>query len=150
MESSYLVVFSVVGGALLLLSVLIALIGWSRVSALHARQEELLSLLNTQVIPKQLEKAVVVAEGSRDRVDTALLELAKFREGVKSEMQRFYSIMRRNEKAAAVVELPGSAPEENIPDEISASALPGSQVDQDTKEQISKADLRKQARDAGL
>lgn len=148
MDSSYLVVFSVVGGALLLLTVLIAVIGFSRISAIHARQQELLSLLNTQAVPKQLEKAVVVAEGSRDRVDTALMELGKFREGVHSEMQRFYSIMRRNEKAAATVEQPNSLPGgDGIPDEISASSLKPSEEEET---QITKAELRKQARAAGL
>jgi len=149
MDSSYLVVFSVVGSVLLLFSVLIAVVGFSRLSALHARQKELLSILNTQAMPKQLEKAVVVAEGSRDRVDTALMELGKFREGVHSEMQRFYAIMRRNEKAAAVVELPRGAPngDSEMPDEIPVSSLKDAEQEEP---QITKAELRKQARAAGL
>lgn len=149
MESSYLVIFSVVGGALLLLSVLVAVIGWNRVSALHQRQEELLAMLTTQALPKQLEKAMVTAEGSRDRVDTALLELGKFREGVHGEMQRFYAIMRRNEKAVSTVAPPGSSPADggDPPDEISVSALKGSDTE---PEMVSKAELRKQARAAGL
>jgi len=149
MESSYLVVFSVVAGALLLLSVLTTLIYWARLSAVVERQDELARVLHDKAPQKQIEKAVVVSEGTRDRLDTALLELEKYRQGIHGEMQRFYGIMRRNEKSAAIVSAQDgggeSAPE--LPDEISAEDLKPSAEEEAP---ISKAQLRKQARDAGL
>ncbi len=148
MESSYLVVFSVVAGALLVLTILTTLIGYSRLSAMKERQDDLSVQLTTQALPKQLEKAVITSESSRDRVDNALLELQKYREEVHREMQRFYGIMRRNEKTALVgrVEAPDDGASE-IPDEIAASSL---KKESEEEEPISKAELRRQAREAGL
>jgi len=148
MESSYLVVFSVVAGVLLLFVVLVAVYLGNRVVALHQRQEELLTMLTTQALPKQLEKAMVTAEGSRDRIDSALLELGKFREGVHSEMQRFYAIMRRNEKAVGSRHDPPPDADSGLPDEISVSDLKGNSDKEPAL--VSKADLRRQAREAGL
>ncbi len=152
MESSYLVVFSCVGGALLLVSVLSTLILWARISALDDGETELVKLINEKAAPKQIEQALATADSARSRIDTALLELGKFRDQVHSEMQRFYAIMRRNEKAAGFVEgqqALGSTkpPEAETPDEISASDLKPAP---ETEGRESKVELRRRARQAGL
>ncbi len=64
-------------------------------------------------------------------------------------MQRFYAIMRRNEKAAGFVQGQQSAPgppESEFPD-----VIPGSAVKKPDDEEVeSKASLRERARAAGL
>lgn len=149
MESSYLVVFSVVASCLLLLSVLITLILLARIHSVDDRQDLLEVNMAERAVPKQLEKALATAESSRDRIDNAVLELGKFKDGVHGEMQRFYAIMRRNEKAAGFVQgqQAGQPDVQEHPDEIPAASL-GPTADE--TEPISKADLRKQARAAGL
>jgi len=149
MENSYLIVFSSVSGVLAL-AILISVV------YLVNRQNQLreyISRLSVEVVertpPKQLEAAVATAEGSRARIDTALLELGKFKEGVHGEMQRFYAIMRRNEKAAGFVQGQQSAPgppESEFPDTIPGSTL----KKPDDEELESKASLRERARAAGL
>lgn len=149
MESSYLVVFSVVAGALLLLFVLTTLIYWARLSAVVERQDDLTRVLHDQAPQKQIEKAVITSEGTRDRLDSALLELQKYREGIHGEMQRFYGIMRRNEKSANALSAQGSpeAAGSELPDEITVDSL---KTSEEEDAPVSKADLRKQARAAGL
>lgn len=148
METTYLVVFSIVAGSFLLLAVLITLIGASTLKGLRGDVEDLSVEMKTTIPPKQLEQAIITAEGSRDRIDTALLELQKYKEGVHGEMQRFYAIMRRNEKAAVGAIAQRSADQESeVPDEIALSSL---KKDQEEPEQVSKAELRRLAREAGL
>ncbi len=150
MDTSYLVGFSIVAGAIVLLSILSSLFCWVRLNRLWDFSVRLNNELAEKTPPKQIEKALATAEGARARIDTALLELGKFREGVHGEMQRFYAIMKRNEKAAGFVpgQLPPQGKEAEIPDEISASDLKPVTPAQEDK--ISKADLRKRAREAGL
>lgn len=149
MESSYLVVFSVVASCLLLLSILITLILLARIAGVDDRQDVLEANMAERAIPKQLEKALATSESSRDRIDTALLELGKFREGVHGEMQRFYAIMRRNEKAAGFVQGQQSA---QVDEPQHPDVIPSGSIDQSPAEgePISKVELRKQARAAGL
>ncbi len=149
MESSYLVVFSVVACCLLLLSVLSTLICWARIHSVDDRQDLLEVNMAERAVPKQLEKALATAESSRDRIDNAVLELGKFKDGVHGEMQRFYAIMRRNEKAAGFVQgqQAGQPEVQEHPDVIPAASL---EPVADETEPISKAELRKQARAAGL
>lgn len=150
METTYLVVFSIVAGSLLVISVLSTLFFVIRLNELAERVVFVREKQMEELPQKQIEKAVITAEGSRDRIDTALLELAKYREGIKSEMQRFYAIMRRNEKAASVVDSQGGTTqdqESTVPDEVDASSFKGEEKE---GEQISKSDLRKAARAAGL
>ncbi len=149
METTYLVVFSIVAGAFLLLAVLITLIGASTLKGLRGDVEDLSVEMKTTIPPKQLEQAIVTAEGSRARIDTALIELQKYKEGVHGEMQRFYGIMRRNEKAAVgAIAQPSADPGSEVPDEIALSSL--KKDDEEEPEKISKAELRKLAREAGL
>ncbi len=148
METTYLVVFSIVAGAFLLLATVITLFGASTLKGLRGDLDDLAVQMNTQIPPKQLEQALVTAEGCRGRIDTALIELQKYKEGVHGEMQRFYGIMRRNEKAAlgAVAQAPGDAGSE-IPDEIAVTSL---RKDEQESEKLSKQELRRMAREAGL
>lgn len=150
METTYLVVFAIVAGSLLVLSILSTLFCLVRLNELAERVLVLRKEQHEQAPQKQIEKAVITAEGARDRIDTALLELSKYREGIKGEMQRFYAIMRRNEKAASVVDSQGPPTQDqgsSVPDEVDASSFKG---EEKAEEQISKADLRKAARAAGL
>ncbi len=149
MESNYLVVFSSVAGSL----VLAVLIGWIVLSNRLNRLNDFAIRLNNEVAtkaqPKQIESAVATAEGSRARIDTAILELGKFKEGVHSEMQRFYAIMRRSERAAGFVK--GAQPEAQPPESEFPDVIPGSAVKKPDEDEVeSKASLRERARAAGL
>jgi len=151
MESTYVVVFSCVAGGVLLVSLLISGTLWARLSAVDDRQEALAREVLKEASPKQLEKALALAEGSDNRISTALLELGKFKEQVHSEMQRFYAIMRRNEKAAGFEKTTTSTETEPAPpDEISVDSLKEQPGAGDNPERSSKADLRARARAAGL
>lgn len=150
METTYLVVFSIVAVALLVISGLSTLFCLVRLNELAEGVLRIRREHEEKAPQKQIEKAVITAEGSRDRIDTALIELAKYREGIKGEMQRFYAIMRRNEKAASVVDSqgpPAQSEESTVPDEVDAANF---KAGDKAEEQISKADLRKAARAAGL
>ncbi len=149
MESSYLVVFSCVAGSLALAGLITAVVLFTRQNRLNDFAIRLNNELATKSQPKQLESAVATAEGSRARIDTAILELGKFKEGVHSEMQRFYAIMRRSERAAGFVQgqQPAAQPtEQEFPD-----VIPGSAVKKPDDEEVeSKQSLRERARAAGL
>ncbi len=146
-ESSYVVVFSCIAGALLLVSILSSLVLWARVSAVEDRQAEFLVTMLEKAPPKQLESAVAGAANAQSMVQTALLELGKYKEQIHGEMQRFYAIMRKkNKDESSFVKDPTTTTAET-PETISAASL-GPQEDEDTP--VSKAELRKQARAAGL
>ncbi len=149
MDSTYLVVFSSVTGSLALGILILAVVLFNRQNQLRQYVVRLSNEVLEKAPPKQLEQAVATAESSRARMDTQLLELGKFKEGVHSEMQRFYAIMRRNEKAAGFVQgqqsQPGP-PESEFPDTIPGSAVTKPEVD----EVETKASLRERARAAGL
>lgn len=150
MESSAIVVFSCVAGAILLAALLMSGVLWARLSAVDDRQESLARELVKETSPKQLEKALALAEGSRDRIDNALLEMSKFKDQIHAEMQRSYAIMRRAEKASAFGQSATSRSTETEsapPDEVSADSFKSTT---DTPERESKADLRARARAAGL
>ncbi len=149
MESSYLIVFSSVAGCLVLAILITNVILFNRQNRLNDFTIRLNNEVATKSQPKQLESAVVTAEGSRARVDTALLELGKFKDQIHSEMQRSYAIMRRNEKAAGFVagqQSTAQPPESEFPDVIPGSAV--KKPDEDEPE--TKASLRERARAAGL
>jgi len=150
MESSYVVVFSCVGGAILLISLLTTGVLWARLSAVDVRQEALAREVLKESSPKQLEKALATAEGADIRISTAVLELGKFKDQVHAEMQRFYAIMRRNERAAAGQNssFSKSTEEESAPpDEISVDSL---KKTSDVPENETKSELRARARAAGM
>ncbi len=152
MESSYIVVFSCVGAAILLISLLTTGVLWARLSAVDDRQEALAREMLKEAQPKQLEKALAVAEGADHRISTAVLELGKFKDQVHAEMQRFYAIMRRNEKAAGTFQpspQSGSTEDESAPpDEISVDSL--KKKPDEVPERETKAELRARARAAGM
>lgn len=133
MTTPELVTFSSVLGALAFFGALFYAILWARVVSLEDRAE-----------PKQLEEAKTKAEAVEARLDSALLQLSKFREGVHGEMQRFYSIMRRNEKALERPE-PEREDGEDHPDEITLDQLK-KPIEGDVQ---SRADLRRLARERG-
>ncbi len=145
MESSYFIGFCAVSGALLLLSVLSTLIVWNRINNLHDRQHALWQQMDEKAQPKQLEKAVMTAEGTASRVDNAVIQLQKFKEGIHAEMQRFYGIMRRNEKAIGR-EPPDEAPD-IIPDVINPSDL---RTEEPENILLSRKSLRDEARSKGM
>ncbi len=150
MESTSIVVFSCVAGALLLVSLLMSGVLWAGLSAVDDRQKDLAREVVKESTPKQLEKGIAIAEGSRDRIDNALLEMSKFKDQIHAEMQRSYAIMRRAEKASGFGQQTASQSTETEsapPDEVSADILKGTT---ETKERESKADLRARARAAGL
>ncbi len=149
MESSYLVVFSSVAGCLVLAILITNVILFNRQNRLNDFTIRLNNEVATKSQPKQIESALAKAEGSSARVDTAVLELGKFKEQIHSEVQRYYAIMRRNEKAAGFVQGQQSAPappESEFPD-----VIPGSAVKKPEEDEVeSRASLRERARAAGL
>ncbi len=152
MESTYIVVFSCVAGAMLLVSILTTGVLWARLSAIDDRQESLAREVLKASPPKQLEKALATAEAADGRIGSAVMELGKFKDQVHAEMQRFYAIMRRNEKASVFQKQPTSGSTEGEsapPDEVSVESLKKSEG-ATPPERESKADLRQRARAAGL
>ncbi len=150
MESTAIVVFSCVAAAVFLAAVLMSGVLWARLSAVDDRQEALARDLVKESSPKQLEKALALAEGSRDRIDNALLEMSKFKDQIHAEMQRSYAIMRRAEKASAFGQQSTSTSTETQlapPDEVSVDSLKSTT---EIPERESKADLRARARAAGM
>ncbi len=151
MGSTAIVVFSCVAGGVLLVSVLISGVLWARLSAIDDRQEALAREVLKETTPKQLQQALATAEGADNRINNAVLELGKFKEGIHAEMQRFYAIMRRNEKSLGVQNVASATSTETDaapPDEISVDSL---QNKPDGKTgRLTKQELRQKARDAGL
>jgi len=114
------------------------------VAILFARVWNVEDLVEEKSEPKALEQALAKADGTAARVDNALLSIEKFREQIHSEMQRFYQIMRRNEKALKTEV--AAEPEDEPPDEISVASLKKPPTE---SENASRADLRRLARERG-
>ncbi len=149
MESSYVVVFSCVIGGVLLVSVLSTLIVVARVKGVEDRLDATVHEMLTKSTPKQLESANAAAHSAQSMVQTTLQEIAKFKDQIHGEMQRFYAIMSRNEKAVKKQEsatMPSEAADQP-PDEVDAASF---NPDPPPGHEISKADLRALARKAGL
>lgn len=150
MESTVIVVFSCVAGGVLLASLLMSGVLWARLSAVDDRQEALAKEVIKETAPKQIEKAIVTAESSRDRIDNALLEMVKFKDQIHAEMQRFYAIMRRNEKSQGFekqASITAAETDPSPPDEVSAASF---KTKPETEEIESRESLRARARAAGL
>ena len=149
MEAVVWTLLDVVFVAVLALSILTTRVLWNRVSDLRDHVRALQITFQEKAEPKELQRAIAVAEGSADRIDNAVIALEKFKNGVRGEMQRFYGIMRRNEKAfGRTVEGVLEKKEEEYPDEIPAGDL--APKEDEAPEEISKAELRRQAREAGM
>ncbi len=149
MENTTIIVFSCVCGALLCISVLSTLILWARLSAVDDRLELFAEQSLKESTPKQLESANAAAHGAQAMVQTSVQEIAKFKDQIHAEMQRFYAIMSRNEKAVKKQENQPVPREEDVgpPDSVDASSF---NPEPPPGHEISKADLRALARKAGL
>ncbi len=150
MESTIIVVFSCVAGAVLLASLLMSGVLWARLSHVDERQEALAKEVIKETAPKLIAQAVSTAESSRDRIDNALLELVKFKDQIHGEMQRFYAIMRRSEKASGFEKqatIAAAETDSTPPDEVSAASFASTA---EPEERESRESLRKRARAAGL
>ncbi len=149
MENVEIIVFSCVIGAVLLVSVLSTLIVWSRVKDVDQRLEATVHEMLTKSSPKQLESANAAAHSAQAMVQTSIQELSKFKDQIHGEMQRFYAIMSRNEKAVKKQELTNMPSEDATgpPDEVDASSF---NPEPPPGHEISKSDLRALARKAGL
>lgn len=149
MENTTIVVFSCVIGAVLLVSVLSTLILWARITAVEERQAEFLVEMMNKSTPKQLESANAAANAAQAMVQTTVQEISKFKDQVHGEMQRFYAIMSRNEKAVKKQETNSTTlePESSVPDEVDAGSF---NPEPPPGHEISKQDLRALARKAGL
>lgn len=151
MGSTAIVVFSCVAGGVLLISLLISGALWARLAAVDDRCVALGAEMLKTSQPKQLERAVAVAESSDARVTNAVLELGKFKEQIHAEVQRYYAIMRRAEKADKFEKPTTTSTEAELapPDEVSVDSLnmkkPGEAPENETR-----AELRARARAAGL
>ncbi len=149
MENSLIVVFSCVIGGVLCISVLSTLIVWARVRGVDDRLDATVTELLTKSTPKQLENANAAAQSAQAIVQTTCQEISKFKDQIHGEMQRFYAIMSRNEKAVKKQEsttMPQEA-ESTTPDEVDAASF---NPEPPPGHEITKADLRALARKAGL
>ncbi len=149
-NTTSIVLFSVIG-AVSVLSIVSSLFVGIALKALAGRQAATAEQLLIKSTPKQLEAANAAAQGAQQIVLSAVQELAKYKDQIHGEMQRFYAIMSRNEKAVKKMEPQplGSPPDAEPPEEISASAF-DAKPDTPPGHEISKADLRAMARKAGL
>ncbi len=149
MESNEIVVFSCVIGAVLLVSVLSTLFVWVRVRGVDDRLDATVHEMLSKSSPKQLESANAAAQSAQAIVQTTVQEISKFKDQIHGEMQRFYAIMSRNEKAVKKQEanLSPSAEASDVPEEVDASAF---NPEPPPGHEISKSELRALARKAGL
>ncbi len=149
METTEIVVFSCVIGAVLLVSVLSTLICARAISNVDTRLDATVEQMLKQSQPKQLEAANAAAQSAQAIVQTTVQEISKFKDQIHGEMQRFYAIMSRNEKAVKKQEanLSPSAEASDVPEEVDASAF---NPEPPPGHEISKAELRALARKAGL
>jgi len=125
MESYEIVVFSCVIGAVLLVSVLSTLIVARAIASVDGRLDATVEQMLKQSQPKQIESANAAAQSAQAIVQTTVQEISKFKDQIHGEMQRFYAIMSRNEKAVKKQELQ-SMPSEDAntpPDEVDASSF---------------------------
>ncbi len=149
MTGTEIVVFSCVIGAVLVLSILISLNLQSRLNYVRDKLDEGLVNMAAQATPKQLENANAAAQSAQAIVQTTCQEIAKFKDQIHGEMQRFYAIMSRNERAIKKQEtLQPLAAASEVPEEVDAAAF--SPPEPPPGHEISKADLRALARKAGL
>jgi len=148
MENTEIVVFSCVIGAVLLVSVLSTLFVWVRLRDVAYRLDATVHEMLTKSSPKQLESANAAAQSAMAIVQTQAQELSKYKDQIHGEMQRFYAIMSRNEKALKKQEatMPTEA-ESGPPDEVDAASF---NPDPPPGHEISKHELRALARKAGL
>ncbi len=151
MENSTIILFLSVIGAVSLLSIVSTLFVGIALKALGRRQDATAEQVLVKSTPKQLEAANAAAQSAQQIVMTTCQELAKYKDQIHGEMQRFYAIMSRNEKAVKKIEQPSGSPPADAepPDEISASAF-DTKPDAPPGHDISKAELRAMARKAGL
>jgi len=149
MENSAIIVFSCVIGGVLLISILSTLIVVARVRGVEERLDATVHEMLHKSQPKQLESANAAAQSAQAIVQTTVQEISKFKDQIHGEMQRFYAIMNRNEKAAKKIEtthVPTEA-ESGPPDEVDAASF---SPEAPPGHEVSKAELRAMARKAGL
>ncbi len=149
MENVEIIVFSCVIGAVLLISVLSTLIVSKAIASVDARLDATVHEMLTKSTPKQLEAANAASQSAQAIVQTTCQEISKFKDQIHGEMQRFYAIMSRNEKAVKKQETNHnpSAEDAGPPDEVDASSF---NPEPPPGHEISKKDLRELARKAGL
>ncbi len=149
METTEIVVFSCVIGAVLLVSVLSTLFVLNGLMGVSGRLDATVEEMLKKSQPKQLESANAAAQSAQAIVQTTVQEISKFKDQIHGEMQRFYAIMSRNEKAVKKQEsnLQPSAEASEVPEEVDASAF---NPEPPPGHEISKSDLRALARKAGL
>jgi len=151
MENSTIVLFlSVISVVLCVFAVFFVSI-LSSLKSVGRRQDAVAEQVLTKSTPKQLEAANAAAQSAQQIVLSTCQELAKYKDQIHGEMQRFYAIMSRNEKAVKKIDQPSGSPPADAepPDEISASAF-DTKPDTPPGHEISKAELRAMARKAGL
>jgi len=149
MEPIEIVVFSCVIGAVLVVSVLSTLIVSRAIASVDTRLDATVREMLTKSQPKQLESANAAAQSAQAIVQTTVQEISKFKDQIHGEMQRFYAIMSRNEKAVKKQEAT-TMPSEDAsppPDEVDASSF---NPEPPPGHEISKQELRALARKAGL
>lgn len=149
METYELVVFSCVIGGVLLVSVLSTLIVVARVRGVEERLDATVREMLQKSQPKQLESANAAAVSAQAIVQTTVQEIAKFKDQIHGEMQRFYAIMARKEAAAKKIELQSPTEVGSVvpPDEVDSASF---NPEPPPGHEISKAELRLMAKKAGL
>jgi hypothetical protein len=116
----------------------------NRLNRVEDLEEQRYSEMAERAEPKELQRALTVAESSAARMDASALGLEKFKEQIHREMQRFYAIMRRTENSATLAA--GKHEEEEVPTEIDPADLKRSATDGPK----TKQELRAIAREKGI
>ena len=149
MENTAIVVLSCVIGAVLVVSVLSTLIVARAIASVDGRLDATVHEMLTKSQPKQLESANAAAHSAQAMVQTSVQEIAKFKDQIHAEMQRFYAIMSRNEKAIKKQESTTMPVEEATgpPDSVDASSF---SPEPPPGHELTKVELRAMARKAGL
>lgn len=149
MENTTIIVFSCVIAAVLTVSVLSTLVCVARIKGVEDRLDATVHEMMAKATPKQLENANAAAQSAQAIVQTTVQEISKFKDQIHGEMQRFYAIMNRNERALKKQETnhSPSEPESTPPDEVDAGSF---EPQTPPGHEISKVELRAMARKAGL
>lgn len=145
--------FCIAGGIWSSLLTAFASVCWARMKGaeqyqrdVHVRMQEALDAVVAKVPESRLQELETTISAFRRRIDTSALENDAYREAVHKSMQRFDSIMRRNERAL-VSKAEKSLTEEDVddtPDEIPLGDV--APPNQTGRNRPSRAELRAQLR----
>lgn len=144
MEWYWITLLCVGGGALLTVPVLAYGVLWARISATEDRLREVAE----RAPPARIESVEGVVEALRGRIDDATMDLSRYKDMVKGEVQRLAVVVRRmkDDTASPRSDNRPEEDEDHSPDEIDPKALGITSQGHSP----SRRELREQARARGM